>query len=70
MSENDSFFLNYLRYLGSPKIEINGFGAQGHVQTPQNYRNVGFSVSPISKSNNYKFKLKQNNTTELLSIFP
>ena len=55
----------------SPKINNLGFGAQGHVQKCRNHRNERFEGSPISKSKIYKFKLKQNNTTELLSIsFP
>ena len=48
-----------------------GFGAQGQVRKSRNYRNEGFEGSHISKSKRYKLKLKQNNTTELLSIcFP
>ena len=45
-----------------------GFVAQGHVRKSRNPRNDGLDVSHITKSNSYKFKLKQNNTTELLSI--
>ena len=55
----------------SPKIFNIGFGAQGHVAKSRNHGNEGFEGSPISKSKGYKFKLKQNNTTEFLSIsFP
>ena len=32
-----------------------------------NHEHDGFSGSPISKSKSYKFEMKQNNTTELLS---
>ena len=46
--------------LGSPKIEIIGFGSYGHVQKSRNHENEGFSVSPRSKS-----KMKQNNSTEI-----
>ena len=52
----------------SPKTNINGFGGQGHVQKSRNHRNDGFEGSHINKSKSYKFKLKQNNATELLSI--
>ena len=54
--------------LVSPKIKINGFGAQGHARKCRNHRNEGLEGSPMSKSKTYKFKLKQNNTTELSSI--
>ena len=54
--------------LGSPKMNNIGFGAQGHVRKSRNHRNEGFEGSHISKSKSYKPKLKQNNTTELLSI--
>ena len=54
--------------LGCPKIKIIGSGAQGHVQNSRNHRNKGLEGSPISKSESYKFKLKQNNTMELLNI--
>ena len=55
----------------SPEINNIGFGAQGHVRKSRNHRNEEFEGSAISKSKIYKFKLKQNNTTELLSIaFP
>ena len=55
----------------SQKINNIGFGAQGHAQKCRNHRNDGFSVSPIGKSKSYKFKMKQNNPVELLSIsFP
>ena len=47
---------------------MNGFGAQGHVPKSRNHRNESFEGPHISKSKSYKFKLKQNNTTELLSI--
>ena len=44
-----------------------GFAAQGHVRKFPNHRNEGFEGSLVSKSQRYKFKLKQNNLTELLS---
>ena len=57
--------------LVSPKIKIIGFGAQGHVRKSRNHRNEWFEGSHMSKSKSYKFKLEQNNSTELLSIpFP
>ena len=60
-----------LRILVSPKIKINRFGAQGHVQKSRNHENEGFEGSQISKSRSYNTKLKQNNTNEILSIsFP
>ena len=64
-------FLNYLKYPGSPKIKINGVGAQGHVPKSRNHRNEGLAGSQIRKSKSCKFKLKRNNTMELLSTpFP
>ena len=55
----------------SPKIEINGFGAQGHVRKSRNRRNEGVEGSHITKSKSYEFKLEQSSTTELSSIsFP
>ena len=54
-----------------PKINKIGFGAQGNVHKSRNHRDEGFAGSHITKSKSYKFKLKQNNTMELLSIsFP
>ena len=48
-----------------------GLGAQGHVRKSRNYINEGFEGSQITKSESYKFQLKQNSATELLSIsFP
>ena len=52
----------------SQKVDNIGLGAQGHVRKSRNYRNEGFEGSPISKLESYKFQMKQNNTTELLSI--
>ena len=44
---------------------------KGHVQQSRNHINEGFEGSHISKSRSYKLKMKQNNTTELLSTsFP
>ena len=64
-------FLDLLRYPGVSKENNMGFGAQGHVQKSRNDRNEGPEGSHITKSKSYKFKLEQNNTTELLSIsFP
>ena len=54
--------------LTSPKINSIGFGAQGHVRKCRNHRNDGVEGSHITKSESYKFKLEQNNTTELSSI--
>ena len=54
--------------LASPKIDNIGFGAHGHIQKSRNHRNEGVHGSHISKSKSYKFKLEQNNATELLSI--
>ena len=60
-----------LSILGSPKINDIGFGAQGHVQKSRHHDNEGSEGSHTSKSKSYKFKLKQDNTTELLNIsFP
>ena len=42
--------------------------AQGHVRKSRNHRNDGFEGPPMSKSKSYKFKMEENNTTELLSI--
>ena len=53
----------------SPKINSIGFGARGHVQKSRNHRNEQFEGSHINKLESYKFKLKRNNTTELLSIY-
>ena len=39
--------------LGSPKIEMNGFGAQGHVQKSRNHVNYKFSVFPMMESKSY-----------------
>ena len=52
----------------SQKITRTGLGSPGHVRKSRNHGNEGFEGSPISKSKSYKFKLKQNNTMELLSI--
>ena len=52
----------------SPKTTSIGFGAQGHVQKSRNHRNDGFEGSHITKSESSKFKLKQNNTMELLNF--
>ena len=55
----------------SPEIKNIGFGAQGHFPKSRNHRNEGLEGSRISKSKSYKFKLKQNKTTEVLKIsFP
>ena len=51
----------------SPQINHIGFGVRGHVRKFRNHRNEGFEGSHISKSKSYKFKLRQNSTTELLS---
>ena len=45
----------------SPKINNIGW-AQGHVRKSPNHENEGFEVHQIE---NYKFKLKQSNTTEI-----
>ena len=59
------------RMLAFSETKINGFGAQGHVPKSRNHTNEGLEGSHISKPKSYKFKLKQNNHTELLSIsFP
>ena len=51
--------------------QINGLGAQGHVRKSRNHRNEGSEGSHVTKSKSCKFKLKQNNIMELLSIsFP
>ena len=52
----------------SPKIKNIGLGAQGHVQKSRKHRNEGFEGFPIMKSKSDKFKLKQDNITELLNI--
>ena len=55
----------------SPEINDIGFGARGYVRKSRNHENEGFEGFPIMKLNSYKFKLKRNSTTELLSIsFP
>ena len=53
----------------SPKIKIIGFGAQGQVPKSRNHKNEGFEGSPIRKSEKYGAEMKQNNYTELLSIW-
>ena len=53
---------------GSPKINNIGFGARGHIRKSRNHRNNVLEGSHISKSTSHKFKSKQNNTTEFLSI--
>ena len=50
--------LSYLRYLRSPKIIINGFGAWWRVQKSRNHGNEGFWV----------LQSKQNNSPELLNL--
>ena len=57
-----------LRILVSPKIKIHGLWAQGHVRKSRNSESAGFEGFTVMKSRSYKFKLKRNNTTELLSI--
>ena len=52
----------------SLKINNIGFGARGHVKKSRNNRNEGVEGTHISKLKSYKFKLKQNTSTELLSI--
>ena len=54
--------------LGSPKKNNIGSGAQRHVRKSRDHSNEGFEGSHTSKSKSYQFTLKQNNTTELLSI--
>ena len=54
--------------LVSPKIHNIGFGAQGHVRKIRNHENQGLEGLHTRKSKSYKFKLEQNNTTELVSI--
>ena len=64
-------FLNCLEHSGlskDAKIQIKPFGAQGQVRKSRNHGHEGFEGSHICKSKSYKFKLKQDNTTELLSI--
>ena len=55
--------------LVSPKLNNIGFEAQGHVPKSRNHKHEGFEGSHINKSKSYKVKLKQNDNTELLSIF-
>ena len=50
-----------------PTMEINSFGARGHVQKSRNHRNEGLESSHITEAKSHKFKLKQNNPTEFLS---
>ena len=46
-------------------------GPRGHVQKVRNHRNEVFEGSHIMKSKSYKFKSKQDNIEELLSVsFP
>ena len=52
----------------SPEINNIGFGAQGQVRKSRIHENEGGEVSPISKSTSERPKMKQNNSTELLSI--
>ena len=44
-----------------------GLGKKGHVQKSRNDGNDGFEGSPITKSKSYKFKMKRDNTTELVA---
>ena len=54
----------FLDYLECP-------GLFGHVRKSRNHRKEGFEGPHWSKSKSHKFRLEQNNTTELLSIsFP
>ena len=55
--------------LVSPKIKITGCWKTAHVPKSRNQRNDGSEGSHISKWKSYKFKLEQNNTTPLLSIY-
>ena len=57
-----------LSVLVSPKIKIDGFGAQGHAQRSGNHRNERFEGSHMSKSKRYKFKSKQNDIMERISF--
>ena len=52
----------------SPKINTIGFGSHGHVQKSETHEHDGFSVSPIMKSKSYYSKMKQNNSSEILSF--
>ena len=63
------FFVICLGVLVSQKMKIDGVGKKGHVRKSRNHENAEFEGSPISKSKSYKFKLKQNNITELLNIY-
>ena len=54
-----------------PEIKIVGCGSCGHFQKSRNHRNDGFEGPHINKLKSYKFKLKQNKTTELSNVlFP
>ena len=62
---------SFLGFLGFQNLNNIGFGAQGHVHKSRNHRNERFEGYPINKSRSYRFKLEQNNRTELLNIsFP
>ena len=61
-------FLECLECPGVFKDKNIRFEGHGHVRKSRNHRNEGFEGSHISKSKSYKFKLEQNNSTELLSI--
>ena len=56
-----------LDYLRSPKMEIVGLGKKYHIQKARNHGHGGYKANRKVKSS----KLKQYNTTELLSTsFP
>ena len=64
-------FLNYLRFPVVSKNKDKCFWDSGTRPKISKSGNEGVLVSPISKPKNYRLKMKQNNTTELLSIsFP
>ena len=69
---NDLSASNYLWNPGVSKDKNKWFWGSGtRPEIPKSYKWWGVEGSPITKSNSYKFKLKQNNITELLSTsFP
>ena len=58
--------LDYLGYSGVSKDKQ--YLVLGRKDTSEKLKIIEMRGSPITKSKSYKFKLKQNNYTELLSI--
>ena len=64
--ENELVFSNYLRYPGSPDINITGFWEERTRPEIPKSKKSRLWGSPMRKSKSYKFKMDRNNSTELL----